>query len=217
MKIRGFYTRNKDLKFISHLNTVDLLQRAIFYTNAKIKFSEGFNVHPKMSFGNPLPLGVSSDFEVFDIELDEKVNIKDFINKINEYLPSEVQIFKGIEVTDNSSISKIFNHSIYEFFITTNINLENVKLDFNDELIIERKKKSKNKKHFIYIEEDISDYVEVIEPFKKVDDNTYKLICKLENSHQKIINPQRFIEGVFKKYNLDISIYDVSINKKEMI
>ena len=66
MKIRGFYTRNKDLKFISHLNTVDLLQRAIFYTNAKIKFSEGFNVHPKMSFGNPLPLGVSSDFEVFD-------------------------------------------------------------------------------------------------------------------------------------------------------
>lgn len=215
MKIRFFYTRKDDLKFISHLNTVDLLQRAIFYTNVRVKFSEGFTPHPKMSFGNPLPLGVSSDCEVFDVELDEEINIDSFTDKLNEYLPNEIKIFKAYELDENISISKIFNYSIYEFYIYTNENLENIKLDIN-ELIIERKKKSKHKKYFEFILEDISDYIEIIEPFTKYDNETYKLVARLENSVEKIINPIRFIEGIMDKYNLNISIYDISIHKKEM-
>ena len=114
MKIRAFYTRNGDLKFISHLNTINLLQRAVFSTNEEVAFSEGFNPHPIMSFGNPLPLGVSSDLEVFDVEFVNEIDISGFTKKMNEYLPKEVQIVRAYGAEDSDSISKIIKNSVYE-------------------------------------------------------------------------------------------------------
>lgn len=217
MKIRGKYTRNNELKFISHLNTIDLLQRAIFYTDVEVLFSEGFNAHPKMSFGNPLPLGVSSDHEIFDVEVADGTDIKYLMNKANEYLPNDVKIFEMVEEKENISISKIYKYSIYEFTIYTDLDLEKIDINLDDNIIIQRKKKSKNKKYFEYIEENITNNVFLLEGFKRINNESFSLVCKLENSSEKIINPLRFIEGLFKKYDLDISVFDVSIHKKEMI
>lgn len=214
MRLRVYYTRKGDLKFISHLNTIDLLQRTIFSTDYKVAFSEGFNPHPIMSFGNPLPLGVSSDFEVFDVEFVDKVEIENFINQANSYLPEEVKIFDAFEIPLNSSISKAFTHNLYEFRIFTDIKLDEIKIDTSD-LLIKRKKKKKKREEII--SEDVSKHVEILSGFNMISDNEYELIAKLENSTEKIINPLNFINGIFEKYNLDISIYDVNINKKEMI
>lgn len=216
MKLRCYYKRVGDLKFISHLNTIDLLQRAVMYTDADIIFTEGFNPHPKMSFGNPLPLGVSSDLEVFDVDVADDTDIDYFQEKANEYLPDEVKILKLFDATNDRSISKIFTHSIYEFYILSYENLEDIDLNIEDSLLIKRKKKRKNKK-FDYITEEIRDYVELLSDFKKVDENEYKLVAKLENSIDKIINPMNFIKGLFKKYDLEIPEENVIIHKKEMI
>ena len=144
MRLRVYYTRKGDLKFISHLNTIDLLQRTIFSTDYKVAFSEGFNPHPIMSFGNPLPLGVSSDFEVFDVEFVDKVEIENFINQANSYLPEEVKIFDAFEIPSNSSISKAFTHNLYEFRIFTDIKIDEIKIDTSD-LLIKRKKTKKKR------------------------------------------------------------------------
>lgn len=217
MKLRGFYTRLGDLKFISHLNTIDLLQRAAMFTGAKIIFTEGFNPHPKMSFGNPLPLGVSSEMEVFDIDVADETDIEKFKFEANKYLPKEVQIKKIFDATNDTKISKLFNYSIYEFFINTKIDLTKIKLDVEDELLIQRKKKNKKKKRKEIITEDISFNVELLSDFEKIGENEYKLTAKLENSIAKIINPMNFINGIFNKYNLEISEFDVIIHKKDMI
>lgn len=216
MKLRGFYKRIGDLKFISHLNTIDLLQRAVMYTGAEIIFTEGYNPHPKMSFGNPLPLGVSSDLEVFDVDVADDTDIDEFLEKTNEYLPNEVKVLKLFDATNDKSISKIFTHSIYEFYILSYESLENLKLNVEDTLLIERKKKRKNKK-FDYITEEIKDYVELLSDFEKVGENEYKLTAKLETSIDKIINPMNFIKGIFNKYDLEISEDNVIIHKREMI
>lgn len=216
MKVRGFYTRKGDLKFISHLNTVDLLQRAIMYTGVRVLFSEGFNVHPKMSFGNPLPLGVSSSMEVFDVELEDGSDLEFVKEKANEYLPDEINITNLFENVDNQSISKIFTHSIFFFYIKSREDISKIQIENHGELLIERKKKSKNKKYFDVIEEDISDYVE-FDKFEKIDTDVYKLVAKLENSSDKIINPIRFIEGLLKKIGLNLSSGDVIIHKEKML
>lgn len=215
MKIRAFYTRNGDLKFISHLNTIDLLQRGVFSTDKKIAFTKGFNPRPKMSFGNPLPLGVSSDLEVFDVEIIDEIEISEFIKKMNEYLPEEIQIIKAYNADTSPSISKIIEYSIYEFTIYSEIKLENVNLDF-EELMISRERKSKKGSPREFIRENIGPNVKLISSFDKMEDGKYRIVAQLENSLDKIINPVNFILGLFSKYNMNISIDDVDIHKKDM-
>jgi len=215
MKIRAFYTRSGDLKYISHLNTIDLLQRAVFSTNKKIDFTKGFNPRPKMSFGNPLPLGVSSDFEVFDVDIIDEVLISDFISKMNDYLPDEIQIIKAYNADTSPSISKIINYSIYEFIIYSNIELENLNLDI-EELIISRERKTKKGSPREFVRENIASNVKIISGFEKIEDGKYQIVAQLENSVNKIVNPVNFIIGLFSKYNIKISTDDIDIHKKEM-
>lgn len=215
MKIRAFYTRNGDLKYISHLNTIDLLQRAVFSTNKKIDFTKGFNPRPKMSFSNPLPLGVSSDFEVFDVDIIDEVVISDFIRKMNDYLPDEIQIIKAYNADTSPSISKIINYSIYEFTIYSNIELENLNLDI-EELVISRERKTKKGSPREFVRENIASNVKIISGFEKIEDGKYQIVAQLENSVNKIVNPVNFIIGLFSKYNIKISTDDIDIHKKEM-
>lgn len=217
MKLRLFYTRNDELKFISHLNTIDLLQRAVFNTGYQVAFSQGFNPHPIMSFGNPLPLGVSSDFEIFDVQLaEDQVDLDKFKNQLNAYLPDQVQVFK-VFLADNTSISKVFSYSIYEFTLDCEKNLEKLNLFDNEPIIIERTKKIKKKKERELIQEDITSHVEIKANFKKLLTGEYFLEAKLENSNSKIINPMNFIQGLLKKYGILIDPEEIFIHKREMI
>lgn len=217
MKLRLFYTRNDELKFISHLNTIDLLQRAVFNTDYQVAFSQGFNPHPIMSFGNPLPLGVSSDFEIFDVELDEdQVDLDKLKNQLNAYLPDQVQVFK-VFVADNTSISRVFSYSIYEFTLDSEKDLEKLNLFDNEPIIIERTKKIKKKREREVIQEDITGHVEIKANFKKIQTGEYFLEAKLENSNTKIINPMNFIQGLLKKYEILIDPEEIFIHKREMI
>lgn len=217
MKLRIFYTRNDELKFISHLNTVDLLQRAVFNTDYQVAFSQGFNPHPIMSFGNPLPLGVSSDFEIFDVDLiDDQVDLDKFKGQLNSYLPKQVQVFKIFEA-DNTSISRVFSYSIYEFILDCKEDLEELNLFDNKPIIIERTKKAKKKREREIVQEDITSHIEIKKNFTKLQTGEYFLEAKLENSNTKIINPMNFIQGLLRKYNIEIDSVDISIHKKEML
>ena len=74
------------LKYLSHLDLVRLFIRAFSRANIPVKFSEGFNPHPKFSIGNPLPLGTESLAEYMDIELIEDMDPKEFMQKLNPIL-----------------------------------------------------------------------------------------------------------------------------------
>ncbi len=57
-----------DARFLSHRNTMDVLERAIRAAGLPARYSEGFNPHMKLSMGPALALGVESLHEVFDVE-----------------------------------------------------------------------------------------------------------------------------------------------------
>ena len=57
-----------DARFLSHRNTMDVLERAIRAAGLPARYSEGFNPHMKLSMGPALALGLESLHEVFDVE-----------------------------------------------------------------------------------------------------------------------------------------------------
>lgn len=220
MKVRCIYTKTNNLKYISHLDTVNLIQRAIFSTNVKIQFSEGYNPHPKMSFGNPLPLGVSSSHEVFDINLEEEVDTYAFMSMLNEYLPKDVQIVEAFEANEKS-ISEMYTHALYNFQFYYPGDIENNSFIPDGEFYITKKVKTKKKgkgtPEPTFTQENIIEHIHSIGTIKKVENEYYSVDAVLENSYLKIINPNNFIIALFKYLGLEIERDDIEVHKKEML
>ena len=62
------FEKTGDARFLSHRNTMDVLERAIRAAGLPARYSEGFNPHMKLSMGPALALGLESRHEVFDVE-----------------------------------------------------------------------------------------------------------------------------------------------------
>lgn len=104
LKIIFKYTKLGKLKYISHLDTLRLLQRALRRTGLPAKYSEGFNPHPKLSIAFPLSLGIESIGEMAEVELAIRVERDVFVNKMNDSLPEGLQIISASEFKGNKPL-----------------------------------------------------------------------------------------------------------------
>jgi radical SAM-linked protein len=84
------------LRFISHLDWVRLLHRAIARAKVPVAYSQGFNPKPKVSLGPALALFVESLGEYVDIDLTEPVG--DLAGRLNPYLPPTGQVLEVTEI-----------------------------------------------------------------------------------------------------------------------
>jgi radical SAM family uncharacterized protein/radical SAM-linked protein len=67
-KHRVTFSKTGDARFLSHRNTMDVLERAIRAAGLPARYSEGFNPHMRLSMGPALALGLESRHEVFDVD-----------------------------------------------------------------------------------------------------------------------------------------------------
>jgi radical SAM-linked protein len=56
-------------RFLSHAETLRVFQRACARANLPVKFSQGFNPHPRLSLPLPRPVGVESEDECLTVRL----------------------------------------------------------------------------------------------------------------------------------------------------
>ena len=69
MKLRIQFTKHGAMKFIGHLDTMRFFQRAIRRSGIDIAYTGGFSPHPIMTFAQPLGVGIESDSEILDIDV----------------------------------------------------------------------------------------------------------------------------------------------------
>lgn len=165
MKILCKFTKLGYLKFISHLDLVDLFQRTLFQNKVDVKFSEGFNPHPRMSIAYPLPLGIESNSEYMEIYLNSKIDLKDFLIKMNERLPQGIKIVEA-KYDDDESISNKVKSVVYAFKLLNTFYDKNKDIDLAKELnkvndmdIVEIERKRKKGKRRIFVKENAKDYL----------------------------------------------------------
>ncbi len=60
-----------DARYLSHRNTMDVLERALRASGAPVRYTEGYNPHLRMSMGPALPLGHESKHELFDVDVED--------------------------------------------------------------------------------------------------------------------------------------------------
>ena len=93
-KIRFKFIRGEQVKYISHLDLMRTFERAIRRANIPVRYSQGFNPHPSIVFGLPLSVGVTSEAEYADVEIDGELAPPVFLQQLNSQLP------EGLKVTD---------------------------------------------------------------------------------------------------------------------
>lgn len=90
---RVFYSKLGPARFFGHLEQVNIFLRAIRRAGIPLKYSEGFHPMPKVSFDDPLPLGMASLSESFCITVPDKFSPKEVKELINLELPEGLMVF----------------------------------------------------------------------------------------------------------------------------
>jgi radical SAM-linked protein len=90
-KMRIHYAKGDALKYLSHLDLTRLFERAIRRAHLPIAYSEGFHPHPKIAFGPPLPVGLTSMAEYLDIQFTKPL-VGDLTYKLGSSLPEGIEI-----------------------------------------------------------------------------------------------------------------------------
>lgn len=218
MKIRALFTKKNYLRYISHLDLVRLFHRSFNRSQVPIKYSEGFNPHPKFSIANPLSLGIESEGEYIDVELAKDIKIEDFISRTNKALPEDIQIIKAVEINNEQSISAIIDWAYYEikFILNKENNIEDLSKDIekwikSDEVLITRlKKKGRNK---VQIEVNIIPSIGNV-VVKDKDENDFIVInTLLKTGENGNLKPMDFIEAMNRDLSLDMDLESVMIKR----
>ncbi len=112
-KIRIKYTKGPEMRFLSHLDLVRAFERALRRADLSISYSQGFHPHPKISFGPPLSLGMTSRAEFVDIQLEQPFN-SEMIKICNRTLPRSMTIIEAKPVFGKTaSLSSVITRATY--------------------------------------------------------------------------------------------------------
>ena len=198
------------LKYLSHLDIVRLFIRAFSRANIPMKFSEGFNPHPKTAFSPALQLGVQSHCEYLDMEFDEAVEEDLLIQKLNEKTVEGINFIEAKILTDKvDSLVAFITHSRYEIAVDEEdenkiskiISAIN-KINNTNEMLLTKKTKKGNIKEY-----NVKEYIGTIDFERKSDGlSIFVDIC---SGSVKSINPKKIIELVESLEDLSGIEYDL--------
>jgi radical SAM-linked protein len=93
--IRARFAKLEPVRYISHLELMSTFRQSFRRAEIPVAFSRGFNPHQLLSMGPPLPVGMTGQGEYFDLELTTEMAIDDFINRVNNKLPSGLEILEA--------------------------------------------------------------------------------------------------------------------------
>ncbi|NLW55420.1 MAG: DUF2344 domain-containing protein [Firmicutes bacterium] len=94
IKYRIQYSKTDAARFTSHLDVARAISRTLRRAGLPVAFSLGFNPAPRLSFGPPLPLGLESEAEFFDLELTADLAAEAVFQALKETLPPGLKVIK---------------------------------------------------------------------------------------------------------------------------
>lgn len=111
---RILFEKKGNAVWISHLDLMRLFQRAFKRAGLNLTHTQGYNPRPSVSIALPLSVGVESNCELLDFDLDgDKVANRIVRGKLNDYLVPGIKVIK---VYDNGA--KIKHLALLDTIVT---------------------------------------------------------------------------------------------------
>lgn len=205
MDVRMSFQKTGMAKFISHLDTVRCITRAMKRACVPIWFTEGFNPHAFLTFAMPLSLGFESLCETVDFRLMEETDLNELAERLNNALPVDITV-KEIYVYETSpndirwaEYKIIFNNP------DKLLSRQAEKILSSDEIMVLKKsKKGRNK-----VEKEVN-IKEHIKSFELSEENGKLILNTVLSSGTSVnINPMLLIGALVKNTATDEQDVDI--------
>lgn len=136
-----------------------------------IKYSEGFNPHPKMVFALPLSVGTESVTEYLDFKITKPMTEKELSDRLNSAFPPEMRVIEAYEPS-----TKFTDIRFAEYVLENDADFSTEALEA-ESIVVMKKTKSGEKE---------TDIKPLIRSYKKEGN---RLICVLSASPDSYLNP----------------------------
>jgi radical SAM family uncharacterized protein/radical SAM-linked protein len=94
-RLRFGFSKTGSLAWISHLDTVRLLDRALRRSGLPVSFSGGFHPMPRLQLALPLPLGVEGAGEWLDLECSAPIDAEEARQRWQQQLPEALRLLSA--------------------------------------------------------------------------------------------------------------------------
>lgn len=111
--VRIWFSKQGRIKYVSHLDIMRCMTRAVRRADIPLWYTEGFNPHPYLNFLQPMPLGVEGLNEPLDIRIEGEISDKEIMDKLNAVLPVGIKITKVTEPFMKSNDLAFAEYEIY--------------------------------------------------------------------------------------------------------
>ncbi|SER62770.1 TIGR03936 family radical SAM-associated protein [Lachnobacterium bovis] len=219
MRIRIKFRKYGAMKFIGHLDMMRYFQKAVRRAEIDICYSEGFSPHQIMSFAAPLGVGITSDGEYLDIEVNSTYSTKEALERLNATMVEGVEVLDYVELFENAkkamSIVASASYTLsykrgFESPFPVDEWKKVIKEKFKDQrsfIIIKKTKKSEK-------EMDLKPLVEQFDVYEK--DGQISFDIKVTTGSTNNVKPELVLQSIYKELNLEYDTDAIQIHRKEV-
>lgn len=101
------YTKEGNIKFISHLDLMRTIQKVVKRAELPVQYSKGYHPHMAVAIAQPLGVGVYSSGEYMDLILEEEVVEEEIIDKLNGKTASGIKFIKAKKIVEVENTKKL--------------------------------------------------------------------------------------------------------------
>ena len=198
MRLRLRFSKKGNVRFVSHLEQIEVLRRAARRSNLPVAFTAGFSPQVKSSYGPPLSVGYESSSEYMELYFTQKVGIENVEREFAQVLPNGFCLlsikkvpltFPVIDILVNIAEYEIKNTDISQKIIDNFLS--------KDMILIEKTKKGKT------VEIDVKP---LIRSFRN-EDGILKL--QLRFGSGKTIKPEMVLQKILENQENYAKIYAI--------
>jgi len=215
-RIRARFTKEGDAALISHLDTMRLFERALRRARQPVALSRGFNPRLKISLASALPVGTTSEAEYIDVELQERVEVGPFVDRLNEELPDMVRVLHAREVPRGAkSPAALINVAEYRVRVPLAggadleggaVAVELSKFMERDEVIIDRERRGERRRV------DLRPLIDSIELLSACD-RSILLSLRLRTGSRGNARPDEVLDAISRYTSLEFDVPAASVHR----
>lgn len=184
--VRIVFSKTGRAKYVSHLDLVRAMTRAVRRADIPLWYTEGFNRHPYLTFAAPLSLGYEGLRETMDIRMADDFPFDELVCRLNGVLPEGLTAISAADVA-----AKAGELAAAEYRLTIQLPLAVIQDALSStELLVEKRTKKKTMKT-----------IDILPYFKNATveaagENTTVVTVALPSGGAENVNPGLFITAL---------------------
>ena len=210
MRVRLKFSKMGKVKYVGHLDTMRLFQRAIKVADLPVSYSQGFSPHSLVYFALPLAVGMSSEGEYMEIVMHEVVPPQEVKERLQKVMVDGITLLDAYEVEEKStSLMSLVQGAEYTIMLNCPENPEvtaeslATMLEESQELIVMKK----GKKGIAPV--DIKPLI--LKSHFSQEENIIKIDLEVYAGSSKNLNPDLFVKAL-----LGERVYTIQVSRKEL-